>query len=272
MLEKITHTNSKNETLNFTSLGIFVNSNDLRDYEWQVSSSNDKITGFKKGVVKKKLPFVFLVDRKKADEIKDQFYEHFDVDVLTQQKGYFTINGYNLYCYATKSVKSDYLVDKKLLKLTLEIQTDEPEWKKEVIKTIDFSKAQASGNSLTYAFSYPYSYISEKTVNVVNPDFVESDAIIRMYGASENPLVKIGTNIYQVNTSLASNEYLEIDTKNKTVLKYDGNGRSTNLFHLRNKEDNIFNKIPNGTVPVSINGEFLVDIVIIETRGEPRWQ
>lgn len=67
MLDKITHTNSNNETLDFTSLGIFVNYNELRDYEWEIKSSNNRITGFTKGIVKKPIPFKFCVDEDLAN-------------------------------------------------------------------------------------------------------------------------------------------------------------------------------------------------------------
>lgn len=61
MLDRIIHVNSNNEVLDFSSLGMYVNYNDLRDFEWQVKTKNDRITGFYKGVVKKTIPFVFLV-------------------------------------------------------------------------------------------------------------------------------------------------------------------------------------------------------------------
>ena len=40
MLDKFTHTNSKGETLDFLSLGIFANENELRDYEWSYTTSS----------------------------------------------------------------------------------------------------------------------------------------------------------------------------------------------------------------------------------------
>lgn len=270
MLEKFVHINSKNETLDFVALGIYINVNELRDYEWQVKSSNDKITGFYKGIVKKPIPFVFYVDEKKAAEIKNKFYEHFEVDVLTERAGYFLINGYKYHCFITKSVKSNYLTSKRLLKVEVEITTDKSYWIRETMRTIDFSQV-TSEDGLTYPFTYPFTYRNEKTTKVVNENFVESDAIIRMYGPVENPLVKIGDNIYQINISLISTEYLEIDTLERTVYKFDAKGAKTNSFDLRSKEYYAFNKVPSGTLLVSTNGGFKVDIVIIEKRGEPRW-
>ena len=270
MLEKFTHTNSNNETLDFTELCIYANYNDLRDFEWTVSQSNDKITGFYKGVVKKTIPFVFLVDAEKANEIKNKFYEHFEIDILTKRTGYLELNGYKYYCYVTKSVKSLYLASKGYLKLDVELVSDNSLWYKETLRTIDFSESEIEG-SLTYPFTYPFTYGGDNTSTIVNEDFTESDAIIRVYGACENPVVRLNDIVYRVNASLEEGEYLEIKTKDKTLYKFDNKGVQTNIFHLRDKENSPFQKIPSGTLTVNANGKFKVDIVIIEARGEPKW-
>ena len=270
MRENIKHINSRGEVLDFNQLGILMNYNDLRDYEWNASTSNGKITGFSKGIGKKTIPFIFSVDEQNAAEIKNKFYEHFDIDVRNQKKGYFEINGYRFYCYLTKSVKSDYLISKKLLILKATLQTDDDEWRREVLNTINFSTLEIDGG-LTYPFTYPFTYAGKKTSRIVNESFVECDAIIRMYGVAENPLVKINDIVYQVNVSVANDEYLEIDTEKKTIFKFDRFGNKTNLFDYRDKQQDTFSKIPSGTLTVSANGKFRVDIVVIEKRGEPRW-
>ena len=56
MLEKITYINHLNEVVEFGNGEIFANYNDLRNYDWSVISKNNKISGFKKGIVKKTLP------------------------------------------------------------------------------------------------------------------------------------------------------------------------------------------------------------------------
>ena len=271
MLDKMIHVNSRNETLDFLSLGIFVNYNDLRDYEWQVTSdSYGRITGFTKGIVKKTIPFVFYVSEAKANEIKNTFYEHFDKDVLSLSKGFFEINGYKYYCYVTKSVKSNYLANKRLLYLSLEVTTDDAFWIKERVYSIDFKQSVDSGG-LQYPFRYPFTYKKSTSVNIMNENFVESDGIIRVYGNAINPLVQVGDNIYQVNVTIDASEYIEINTKEKTIYKYSSYGEGTNIFHLRNKEYDVFKKIPSGQINVTVNDEFKIDIVCFERRGEPKW-
>lgn len=271
MHEKLIHVNHLNETLDFSKLGILIDDNDLRDFEWSVSSSNDRITGFTKGVVTKTIPFVFNVKKSDADAIKNEFYEHFEKDILSVDPGYFEMNGYRYYCYLTKSVKANYNKRKQYLELSATISSDDPYWIKETTKTINFEDVTET-SALRYPFKYSFVYTnSSNSSNMANDSYVESDAIIRIYGQCLNPLVKIGDNIYQINAELDANEFAEIDTANRTIIKYSKYGDQTNLFDKRNKQYDIFKAIPSGILTVSANSKFTVDIVTIERRGEPKW-
>lgn len=275
MLEKFKHVNSQNHVLDFLSLGIYANANELRDYEWSVTSENDSITGLTRGVAKKTIPFVFYCSEEKANEIKNKFYEHFEIDILKQEKGYFEINGYRYYCFLTKSKKSDYFKSKRLLKLSVEVTTDRPFWIKETDYILYDSKTDSNIaiiESKTYTYAYPYVYRKEKGMsNIINESFIEADAVIRMYGICTNPFIKIGDNLYQVNIILDANEYLEINTYNRTIYKISNYGTKTNVFNFRNKDYNCFEKIPSGAVQVTWNGLFKVEIIIIDKRSEPLW-
>lgn len=271
MLEKFSHTNSKGETLDFTTLGIYINYNQLRDYEWEVEAENNSIKGFKRGIAKKTIPFIFAVDEAQAKEIKNKFYEHFDVDVLTHREGHFNINGYKYHCYVTKSVKSDYLIAEGHLKISIETTSDKAYWYKEKTTTVDFKAAAGETNALRYPFTYPFTYRGSNSVNVINEAFFESDAIIRVYGEAINPLVMVGDNVYQVNDAISEKEYIEINTSERTIYKFSVYGDKTNIFEKRNKQYDIFKRVPSGSNIVSANGLFKVDIVLMDKRSEPKW-
>ena len=73
--------------------------------------------------------------------------------------------------------------------------------------------------------------------------------------------------IYKIN-----DEYLEIDTKERTIFSYSKYGEKRDLFHFRGKErSNFFEKFPSGTSTVAWNGMFKAELIIYETRGEPKW-
>ena len=271
MLDRFTHTNSRNETLDFNELGIYANYNDLRDFEWSVQTYNERITGFYKGIEEKTIPFSFAVEPGKAAEIKNRFYEHFEKDVASMEKGYFEINGYRYYCYVTKSAKTNYLISKRLLTISVSTKSDKPYWIKETTRTVNFAQQEQSSDALAYAFTYPFVYRGGNSVNFTNDNFTDSQLLIRVFGPAENPLVVINDNIHQVNAAIDASEYLEINTEEKTIYKHSRFGDRTNLFNYRNKSYNIFKPMPAGAVSITANGDFKIELVMVEKRGEPKW-
>ena len=95
--------------------------------------------------------------------------------------------------------------------------------------------------------------------------------IMRIYGRCTNPIINISDNTYQLYVTLNAEEYAEIDTFKKTITKYSSNGVRSNIFNSRNKSYDAFNKIPQGSFDITTVGVEKVDIVLIERRGEPRW-
>lgn len=277
MRESIKHINSIGETLDFSALGILINYNDLRDYTWSVKTANNKICGFEKGIVTKTIPFIFACSEENAIMIKNKFFEHFEIDVLNEQSGYFEINGYRLYCYATKNKKSDYLVHKGYLRIELEITSDTPEWKKETSFILDYAgrkELSVYSNPKKYGFSYPYTYSDEieAKIDVVNDSIIPVDAVIRIYGPCLNPFVKIGNNVYKIATELTEVEYLEVNTEKRTIYKFNEFGEKTNLFDYRSKENsNFFKKINPGISIATSNSMSLFEIILTEKRSEPKW-
>lgn len=274
MLENFRHVNSRNEVLDFLSLGIYVNENELRDYEWSVNTDNNSIISITRGVVRKTIPFIFYCSEEKANEIKNSFYEHFEIDVVNMNKGYFEINGYKYYCFLTKSKKSDYLSSKRLLRIDVEITTDKPFWVNEKSYTLNaYESERTISNAKRYSYFYPYSYNGQKgLINIINESIHECDAIIRMFGPAVNPFVKIGDVVYQINAIIDKNEYFEINTEDRTIFKISNFGSKLNAFMYRsNDRGNFFLKIPSGALRVTWNGLFKGDITLIDKRSEPKW-
>lgn len=274
MRENFKHINSKNETLDFLSLGITINYNDMRDYEWMYSATNDKITKFSKGIVKKTIPFIFYCSEAEATNIKNRFYEHFEKDVLNLEQGYFLINDYRLYGYVTKSVKSDYLVSKRLLYLTIEYTCQNPNWVKESEYSLHGSTAIDGSEESTKTYPYTYSYVYGKSTGK-ETFFVESlkscEFKMIVYGATTNPQVTINDHLYNVNVSLNDGEYLVIDSRNKEIYKVAIDGTKTNAFDLRNLENYIFEPLLSGTNTIVWSSGFSFDLIVFEERSEPKW-
>ena len=83
--------------------------------------------------------------------------------------------------------------------------------------------------------------------------------------------VYIAGHAYTVNCDAETGEYITIDSVAKTITKTAKDGTITNIFNLRGRESYIFEKIPTGEISVSWDGDFDIDIILLEERSEPKW-
>lgn len=272
MLEKLKYINHLGEEIQFGSGGIYVNSNDLHDFSWAITAKNDLIAAFRKGIVKKSLP-VQIVCNSEEEGIaaRNMLYEIMEKDVLAMQYGKIVIGDYYLKCYVTESKKSEYLTKKRIMQVTLGIQTDKPFWTREALTEFGYGHSGLE-EGLDYNNDFDYDYTSNLLGQMLkNKNFAESDFRLRIYGAATNPKITIGGHDYEVFVEFLSNEYLEIDSKAKTIILTHRDGTKENCFNKRNKESYIFEKIKAGINLVASNGDFKFDAIILEERGEPKW-
>ncbi len=272
MLEQLKYINHMNETLEFGKSKLYVNENDLHDFAWQITSKNDRISGFKKGIVSKTIPIILKCDsNEEGIALKNKLFEVFEKDVLAVKHGRIIIGDYYLKCFVTESAKSEYLINRSYLRITVKVSTDFPYWVKETSSTFNYGSSEA-GLDLDFKRDFPFDFTSNlvgKHLN--NTNFVATDFRINIYGVCENPKITIGGHSYEVKASVGEREYLTIDSVNKTIILTDARGRKTNLFNMRNRNSYIFEKIPSGASNVSANGSFKFEVILLEERGEPKW-
>lgn len=272
MIEKIQYVNHLNESLEFGKGRLYVNANDLRDFTWSFTGKNDRISGFKKGIVTKTIPVVLKADSEEEGfALRNRLFEVAEKDVLAVKHGRITIGDYYLKCFVTESKKSEYLINKGYMRISLKVTTDFPFWIKE--KTTNFFHGQASeSKQLDYNRNYPYDYTSNMLgKQLINDDIVASNFRLVFYGACVNPAVVIGGHLYSVNTSVEAGEFLAVDSVQKTVVLMHKDGSTTNCFNLRSRDSYIFEKIPQGTSVVSTSSAFKLDVTLLEERSEPKW-
>ena len=277
MLEQIKFINHLNESMEWGKNGIYVNYNDLHDFDWSVVSENDKISSFEKGIVTKTIPLIiYCSDKLEGLRIKNQLFEIAEKDILAMQHGRIVIGDYYLKCYITGSAKANYLVHKGYLEVSLTLTTDYPQWVKETKQS--FYQKEGSEESgifkrnFDYNFDYPFDYMSG-TYNqtLSNTGLVGTEFEMVIYGACSNPTIYIGGHPYNVNVEIAANEYLTINSITKTIVLTEKTGNKVNCFKHRNKESYIFEKITSGDNAVTWDGDFGFDITLFEERSEPKW-
>ena len=273
MLEKLIYKNHINETLEFGKAPLFVNENDLRNFAWEIVSQNDKISGFKKGIVSKTIPIILKCDTEaQGITLRNKIFEVFEKDVLAKEPGRIYIGDYYLRCYVTGLAKTDYLIHKGYMILSATVQTDFPAWIKEST-TVFGASAGGDESFLDFPYDFPYDFKSTLVNSVVtNTGFTGANFRIVIYGQVTNPTLHIGGHEYSVNVEVGEGEYLTIDSVSKTIVLTQGGGEEVNCFNLRNKDSYIFQKIPAGDNAItSPNDHIYFDITILDERSEPKW-
>lgn len=269
--EQIKYKNHINEVVEFGS-GLYLAGTELHNHVWNYHSENNRISAFERGI--RTIPAdVVIACASKDDAIAfaNRLYEIADKDVLAQSEGRLSWGEYYLKCYITESKVKEYNSFKGLLTLSLTIATDFPAWIKETSQSFNNSGDSDDGY-LDFAFDFPYDFASSSTVKeIINTNFSDSDFKLIVYGEVTNPSINIGSHEYAVTGHIDSDEYLEIDSKNKTITLVKQNGQKVNWFKYRDKESYIFQKIPSGAVAVSWQGDYQFDITLYEERSEPKW-
>lgn len=274
MLEQLKYKNHVNEVFEFGMDGIFVDMNELHDYEWTVTKRGNKIAALDYSISKRKLPVIIICDTEENGvAARNRLMEVVEKDVLAMQPGQIILGDYYFRCFVTKSQKSNYLTSKRYMTLTLTLTSDVPFWIRE--ETFVFRKLAedtSGGQNLDYSHDYPHDYFSGLgSKDLINTVFVGTNFRMIIYGACSNPAVYVGGHLYQVNCEVGENEYLTIDSVKKEIFLTANDGTVINVFNKRNRSSYIFEKIPSGQNAVMWEGKFGIDIILLEERSEPKW-
>lgn len=276
MLDKMKYINSKGQVIQFGEPPYFINYSDFRDYKWAYATDSNqaKIQSFSKGITSKKLP-VGIKANGDCTAYKNELYNIIQYDVFYNSAGKLFVGDYYMEGFFYASTKSDYLENKSMILIQLEFISEDGTWKRIDSQKFSYSSessGEASGKWLTYPYTYPYDYKAGSDVLLLNnTSAFECEFVMRIYGQVVNPLITIGSVDYSINTTIYSNEFIEIDSRNKTVVRYKPDGTAIDEFNNRSRNSNIFNKIPAGQNTLRHNVTNGIDIELIDERGEPLW-
>lgn len=271
MQERLQYKNHMGEVIDFGKAGIYVSANDLHDYNWTTSQKNGRISSFKRDVATRTLPVViFCSTVSEGVAARNRLLEVAEKDVLAKKPGRIIIGEYYFECYIIGSKKSQYLASRRKMNAELTISSDKPYWVRESAHS--FRKKGTSDAGLDYPFDYLFDFTSAfRQAKLVSTDFTASNFRMIIYGACSSPVVYVSGHAYAVNCEIAEGEYLTIDSVAKTVTKTATDGTITNVFNLRGRDSYIFEKIGTGDSTVIWDGDFGVDIILLEERSEPKW-
>lgn len=268
MYEHLKYVNHLNEVVEFGKGNILVNRNDFRDYEWNFATQYQKLSAFNKQPSKKNLPFLIFGANAKATANK--VHEILEKDILAIVPGRLYSGEFYLRGYFYASSKSEYLRG-DVFRGNLLFVTDQNFWIKEDKYVFRLSDEEIQGGH-GYDYGYPYDYSSSVNVqNLYNTGFMDTNFEMVVYGPVTNPILTVSGHSYAVEVDLLANEYLTINSADKTIIRTTARGEKVNEFSHRNLENYVFQKMPAGVNRVVTNAPFNYDITLLLERSEPLW-
>lgn len=271
MLENFIYENHHGQRFEGLASGVYLNSNDLRDYRWNYETINSRISRFYRKITDRTLPLTVICKTDdEAVKVKNRLMEISDVDIEAMLPGKIIVGDYYTNGYITASVKSKYMVKKRYCKIVLTLTSEDPCWYRKKLYSIFPNSGSIAGND--YPLGYPWGYAAPPYSNRIVLDSVRNNAFtMKIYGEITNPAVTIGGHLYSVNGTVKAGESLLIDSLTKTIVLTKATGEKENWFDKRNRSSYIFEPIPPGQHLVVKSGTFGIDLTVIEKRSEPKW-
>lgn len=275
----IIYKNNFREQVCFTEWPYMVTDGDIFDGSYDEIENDDHIQGFEKKIQDKKLTIdICAVGGKAFQRAVDYIDDVAEKDIIAGQPGKLYVDSSYLNCYIIGTEKDRWINDIESISNELTIKTDYPHWITEV--PYMFRKVKDNTNDslgLDYEYDYEYEYAGDESIqHLVNNHYTDSSFRMVIYGPCINPAVRIAGHLYELQTTLYDGEYAVIDsssryTQERAIYKMRIDGTQISLFNSRNKDSEIWQKIPAGKSTVTWNGDFKFDITLFNERGTPLW-
>lgn len=207
----------------------------------------------------------------------DQFFEIIETDTAAGVQGRLYIGDMYLKCNVISSSKSFWKETFRGMENTIKLLVPYPYWCREISKSFlkigSGAVIRSEDIYLQYPVAYPYRYTMPQNAGFISNDhYTDCDFKMIIYGPCTDPAIRINGHLYEVKATLYAGEYILIDSRENTVVRYLIDGRTRNLFNQRNKESNLFQKISAGRCAILWNAAaFGFDLTLFQERSEPAW-
>lgn len=275
----IYYQNGAGEKLDLCSVPYLLETGNILDFKWDYTTSTNanayggKIDSFTKSITTKSVELsVFAWTEAAYKAAINKLVDVLEYDIVNLTPGKLYVNGSYLSCYITAGDIEDWESPADILSVELKITAEYPMWIME--REFNFTPTgNLAKGSKRYPNKYPYRYANGTTSGQIS-QVSNSPANFKIvfHGPVSDPQVTIGGKIYGVqNIDLEEDDYVVIDSIQRTVVKYFRDGTMQNIFNCRTRENSIFERLKSGTMQVNWTGEFLVSVVVFEERSLPRW-
>lgn len=202
--------------------------------------------------------------------IVDALHDDFEADLRNRKAGRIIWGSYYIDCFVIESNTAPTDIPTRTLN-KIKIYAPYPYWVQDYNIEL-LPSEETESEFLDFPFNFPFDFtaptIGETTIKSDFPFASEFEMVI--FGPAVNPRVTINWYSYVLYTTIPDGAYVVIDSRKKTVMQFNTDGTQSNIFNLRNKTDSIFQKIPGGSLRISWDATFGVNITIHRERSEPR--
>lgn len=249
----------------------------IRDYSKKYEGENNKVSRIYSDIAT--MQATVTIEAGSESEFytaANNFFEITEIDTVAEVQGKLYIGDHYISCNVIASDKTYWKETFRGMENAVKLLIPYPFWCREVHKKFakgNPASVRTAGEYLFYPIPYPYRYsLPRDSAYLENDHYAACNFRMTIYGPCVNPALRINGHLYEVMTTLYTGDYLEIDSKNGTVTQYRADGRQINRFNQRNKESDLFKKIPDGVNVVSWTTEaFGFDLIIFQERSEPKW-
>lgn len=265
------------QILNLMSGGIYIqNPENLTQNVWKyttISGVNGlaRVKKFYKDIQIEKITLSIMAENEEHfNKIMYNMHQIFDKDVRMMTPGRIWWGKFYKEGFIFSTQNSDYDELFESVEHDAEFIVTYPYWiRKETFQY--FSRSMGTG-SLDYPRDFGYDYDQSELIEIIENECIgEANFELIFYGPAVNPTVAIGGRYYGLETELQEGEYAVINSITKKIRQYSITGQETNIFDKRNRDGDIFAKIPQGKTLIMRDRTQKMDITLYDERGEPVW-
>lgn len=194
-----------------------------------------------------------------------------EVDILANKPGRLWLKQEYIRCYlAVSSDLGTYSRQGNFAEKEMTVLITDPFWCREQEFRFLGGEAPEITQNKRYTGRNPYRYGTRyKSGQLNNEHYAPCPALIIFDTPCENPSAFIGGVGYTVHTAIKTGERVTINQLDKTITHRSADGRETNIFNLRDKDQDVFRRIEPGEQDVLFLNDF--SLILIQQRSEPRW-
>lgn len=257
----------------------FIDENEIRDCLFEPVENAGRIKYARKGGSKILKVKMLSKDSRSIKEELNKITSILSWQFERNQEGYLFVNDWYANTQLVEVKFNNYTKRDWFIELELTFHSDDWTWYKDTKIDYNPSLYQEQHIDLWREYrnyrGYPYGYESNANLNfniqASFGDYAKAHAIIRLYGNSTNPFISDGIK-RGADITLLDGDYLEINTKNKTVILHRANGYSESVFEKRmmSSDGSMFQNLLLPCTILATKGQKF-DMVISEERSIPLW-